>query len=110
MLHTGDILAYIYTLTAEGTTHGFERGYGAFIGDPFGVEVVTNNLNVTVMLADVPEPGTCVLMLLGIAGLFVYRRRTKLPSEVLSSCTPMRNVLEQIRPRSRRSRMTILLK
>ena len=27
LLHTGDTLAYVYTLTAEGTTHGFERGY-----------------------------------------------------------------------------------
>ena len=26
MLNTGDNLSYVYTLTAEGTTHGFERG------------------------------------------------------------------------------------
>jgi hypothetical protein len=42
-LHTGDTLAYVYTLTAEGTTHGFERGYDAFLGDPFGSEVVSGN-------------------------------------------------------------------
>jgi len=35
LLHTGDTLAYVYTQTAEGTTHGFERGYDAFLGDPF---------------------------------------------------------------------------
>jgi hypothetical protein len=44
LLHMGDTLAYVYTLTSEGTTHGFERGYDAFLGDPFGVEVVSNNL------------------------------------------------------------------
>jgi len=72
-LHTGDTLAYVYTLTAEGTTHGFERGYDAFLGDPFGVDVVSNNLDITVSLADTPEPGTYYLMLLGLAGLFVWR-------------------------------------
>jgi hypothetical protein len=34
LLNTGDTLSYVYTLTAEGTTHGFERGYQAFLGDP----------------------------------------------------------------------------
>lgn len=38
-------------LTAEGTTHGFERGYDAFLGDPFGAETVAGNLGVTVGLA-----------------------------------------------------------
>ncbi|HZS53463.1 MAG TPA: PEP-CTERM sorting domain-containing protein [Bryobacteraceae bacterium] len=78
LLHTGDTLAYVYTLTAEGTTHGFEQGYDAFLGDPFGVDVVTNNLNVTAELADTdaPEANTYTLMLLGLAALFVWRRRT----------------------------------
>ena len=31
-LHPGDILSYVYTLTAEGTTHGAEQGYLAFLG------------------------------------------------------------------------------
>jgi len=75
VLHTGDTLAYVYTLTAEGATHGFERGYDAFIGDPFGVNVVSNNLSVTVALADVPEADTCALVLLGLSGLLVWRRR-----------------------------------
>ena len=26
-LHPGDILSYVYTLTAEGTTHGAEQGF-----------------------------------------------------------------------------------
>jgi hypothetical protein len=74
VLHTGDTLAYVYTLTAEGTTHGFERGYDAFIGDPFGVDVVADNLSVTVALADTPEASTSGLMLLGFTGLLVWRR------------------------------------
>jgi len=75
VLHTGDTLAYVYTLTAEGTTHGFERGYDAFLGDPFGVDIVADNLGVTVALADVPEAGTPSLMLVGLAGLLWWRRR-----------------------------------
>jgi hypothetical protein len=70
VLHTGDTLAYIYTLTASGTTHGFERGYDAFLGDPFGVDVVTNNLSVTVSLADAPEASTYWLLLLGLASVW----------------------------------------
>jgi hypothetical protein len=83
LLHTGDTLAYVYMLTAEGTTHGFERGDDAFIGDPFGVDVVTNNLNVTVALADapgasVPEPSTWAMMLFGFVGLaFAGFRQTR---------------------------------
>lgn len=74
-LHKGDTLAYVYTLTAEGTTHGFERGYDAFLGDPFGVDVVGDNLSATVALADSPEASTFFLMLLGLAGVFMWRWR-----------------------------------
>ena len=94
VLHTGDTLAYVYTLTAEGTTHGFERGYDAFLGDPFGVDVVTNNLSVTVALADapaagVPEPGTWALMLSELAGLFLWRRHTPRDGRTrIASTTP----------------------
>ena len=73
-LHEGDTLSYVYTLTAEGTTHGFEHGYLAFLGDPFGVDVVGDNLGVTVALADVPEPGTGALLLLGLAAFRVLRK------------------------------------
>jgi hypothetical protein len=76
-LHTGDILSYTYTLTAQGTTHGFERGYFAFVGDPFGGDALSDNLSVTVSpvgAPDVPEASTWYLMLLGLAGLFVRHR------------------------------------
>jgi hypothetical protein len=75
VLHTGDTLAYVYTLTAQGTTHGGEHGYSAFLGDPFGVEVVDGNLIVTVAPAAAPEPSTSALTLLGITGFLVWRRR-----------------------------------
>jgi hypothetical protein len=79
VLRTGDTLSYVYTLTAQGTTHGFERGYDAFLGDPFGVDVIGGNLGVTVSLADssVPEPGTLRIGLLGLAGVCVWRRQTR---------------------------------
>src|SRR5262245_35792541 len=75
VLHEGDTLAYVYTLTASGTTHGFERGYDAFLGDPFGVSIVGDNLSVTVSLADVPEPGTSALLLFGLAGILLWGKR-----------------------------------
>jgi hypothetical protein len=74
-LHKGDTLAYIYTLTAEGTTHGFERGYDAFLGDPFGAEVIADNLTVTVNPDAAPEASTYSLISLGLAGLLVCRLR-----------------------------------
>jgi PEP-CTERM motif len=86
LLNTGDTLAYVYTLTAEGTTHGFERGYDAFIGDPFGLNVVTDNLSVTVALAgapgaSVPEPSTWVLLIAGFGSIvgLAYRRAIRQP-------------------------------
>jgi hypothetical protein len=72
-LHTGDLMSWVYTLTAEGTTHGFERGYDAFLGDPFGAEVITDNLTFTITAESVPEASTSSLMLLGLAVLFVWR-------------------------------------
>lgn len=84
VLQPGDTLSYVYTLTAQGTTHGFEHGYDAFIGDPFGANGITDNLRVTAALAgapepgpvvsgDVPEPSTSALLLLGLAALFLRR-------------------------------------
>jgi hypothetical protein len=78
-LHTGDTLAYVYTLTANGTTHGFERGYDAFLGDPFGADIVADNLRTTVTLvtpSEVPEPGTAGLVLFEAIGLLWWRKRT----------------------------------
>jgi hypothetical protein len=77
VLHTGDTLSYVYTLTAQGSTHGFERGYFAFVGDPFGADAVIDNLSVTITPvnpAEVPEANTLLLLLLGLAGLAVWRR------------------------------------
>ncbi len=77
VLHTGDTLSYVYTLTAEGTTHGFERGYFAFVGDPFGANAISDNLSVTITPihpAEVPEANTVLLALSGLAGLAVWRR------------------------------------
>ena len=77
----GDTMSWVYTLTAEGTTHGFERGYFAFLGDPFGGEPVTGNLIETISpAADVPEASTSALMLLGFAGILVrHWRKGRLP-------------------------------
>ena len=71
VIQTGDTMSWVYTLTAEGTTHGFERGYYAFLGDPFGGEVVAGNLRETVGVAstEAPEANTSALILLGFAGL-----------------------------------------
>jgi PEP-CTERM motif len=99
VLHTGDTLAYIYTLTAQGTTHGFERGYDAFLGDPFGGEAFTDNLSVTVALADVPEPSTpaptdvpepstCAVVLAGLAGLALWRKLRNERARVSSAGLP----------------------
>jgi hypothetical protein len=43
-LEPGDTVSYVYELTAQGTTHGGEHGYMAFLGDPFGLEVTSDNL------------------------------------------------------------------
>jgi len=76
-LHHGDILSYVYTLTAQGSTHGFERGYFAFVGDPFNANAIGDNLTFTltpVTDAAAPEPNTYSLMLAGIGGVFAWRR------------------------------------
>jgi hypothetical protein len=87
-LHKGDILSYVYTLTATGTTHGFEQGYDAFLGDPFGVDVVSNNLGVTVTpsgIASVPEPSTGSLLLLAVVSLSILRWLTQRSRSASSS-------------------------
>jgi hypothetical protein len=70
-------MSWVYTLTAQGTTHGFERGYYAFLGDPFGGEVSTGNLSETIGAStDAPEANTSALILLGLAGLLVRHWRS----------------------------------
>jgi hypothetical protein len=72
-LQPGDILSYVYTLTAEGTTKGFEHGYLAFLGDPFDLTASGGSIDVA---AAVPEPATWYLSLagLGLVGLALRRR------------------------------------
>ena len=72
-LQPGDILSYVYTLTAEGTTKGFEHGYLAFLGDPFDLTASGGSLDVA---AAAPEPATWCLSLagLGLVGLALRRR------------------------------------
>jgi hypothetical protein len=68
-LQPGDTVSYVYKLIAQGTTHGGEHGYVAFLGDPFGVEVITGNL-----VASAPEPAA---WLLGLASLCVIAGVTR---------------------------------
>jgi len=79
VIQPGDIMSWVYTLTAQGTTHGFERGYFAFVGDPFSEQVGGGHLTETIVPSDAaPEPKTSALVLLGFAGLLVRRWRSKL--------------------------------
>jgi hypothetical protein len=76
VIQPGDTMSWVYTLTAQGTTHGFERGYYAFLGDPFGGEVTTGNLRQTIVVSsDAPEANTSALLLLGFAGLLMRHWR-----------------------------------
>jgi len=84
-LYEGDTLSYIYQLTAQGSTNGYEHGYQAFLGDPFGVNITSGNLvpTITPLSAGpgtVPEPGSAALALLGLAALTRRRRAAKAPS------------------------------
>ena len=65
-LHPGDILSYVYTLTAEGTTHGAEQGFLAFVGDPFELAASGGGFEVTAVAAAVPEPANWLLSVLGL--------------------------------------------
>ena len=63
----------MYTLTAEGTTHGAEQGYLAFHGDPFDFTASGGAFEVTAAI--VPEPATWVLSLAGVILVAVNRWR-----------------------------------
>ena len=77
-------MSWVYALTAQGTTHGFERGYFAFLGDPFGEDVITGNLTETIVTSAVPETSTSSLMLLGLAGMLLWRCHNVRPSVPVS--------------------------
>jgi hypothetical protein len=70
-LHPGDILSYVYTLSASGTTLGGEHGYDAFLGDPF--DLVASGGSLSVSAEPVPEPGAAVLLLASLAALLARR-------------------------------------
>jgi hypothetical protein len=75
-LHPGDILSYVYTLTAEGTTHGAEQGYLAFLGDPFSVDVTSDNLILIaepVSTTSVPEPAAWMLCVVALGSILATR-------------------------------------
>jgi hypothetical protein len=63
-LQPGDTVSYVYQLTAQGTTNGGEQGYVAFLGDPFGLDVTSGNL--VLSIASVPEPATGILSVIGL--------------------------------------------
>jgi hypothetical protein len=68
-LEPGDTVSYVYQLTAQGTTHGSEQGYVAFLGDPFGADVTAGNLILSTASPSVPEPSTWMLSLIGLVGI-----------------------------------------
>ena len=63
-LQPGDTVSYIYKLAAQGTTHGSEQGYVAFLGDPFGLDVTSGNLILSATA--VPEPAPWMLTMVGL--------------------------------------------
>jgi hypothetical protein len=78
-LQPGDTVSYIYQLTAQGTTHGGEQGYVAFLGDPFGQDVTSGNLVLNFASVSVPEPATWVLSAIALVciGVVLGGRRAR---------------------------------
>jgi hypothetical protein len=71
-LQPGDTVSYVYQLAAQGTTHGAEQGYVAFLGDPFGLDVTSGNL--VLSTTSVPEPATWILGVVGLLCTVVVLR------------------------------------
>ena len=77
-LDPGDTLTYTYQIVVRGRTNGAERGFFAFVGDPFGADVVGANLVATIApaIAPVPEPPLWALLVAGLGvGARCRRRR-----------------------------------
>lgn len=70
-LSFGDSVTWAYSLLTTGSTVGREQGYFAFIGDPFGLQVVEGNLAISI--SPVPEPQAWLMMASGL--LWLGRRR-----------------------------------
>ncbi len=73
-LQPGDVLDFVYQLTAEGTTHGFERGFVAFLGDPFEVDGSSGGFTIGTSTAGIPEPATWVMMIIAFGCLIGVAR------------------------------------
>ncbi len=76
-LQPGDTVSYVYQLTAQGTTHGGEHGYVAFLGDPFGLEATSGNLILSTTA--VPEPATWTLSMVGLGCIIGVLGRRRAP-------------------------------
>jgi hypothetical protein len=76
VVQPGDTASWVYTLTAQGTTHGFERGYFSFLGDPFSGQVGAGNLTER-FVSSVPEPSTSSNLLLGLVGLLLWQFKAR---------------------------------
>jgi hypothetical protein len=76
-LQPGDTVSYVYQLTAQGTTHGGEQGYVAFLGDPFGLEVTPDNLILSIGSASAPEPASWMLSVIGLVCIVVVLGRRR---------------------------------
>jgi hypothetical protein len=87
-LQPGDTVSYVYQLTAQGTTHGAEQGYVAFLGDPFGLEVTPGNLILsTTSAASVPEPLAWLLSVIAlVCVVVVLGGRRAAPRRFFSAC------------------------
>jgi hypothetical protein len=64
-----------YSLGVFSDVFGFPPNEGLFVWSQFDPYDLTSSIDVTVAAASVPEPGTVVLMLAGIGGLGLWKRR-----------------------------------
>ncbi len=88
-LQPGDTVSYVYQLTAQGTTHGGEQGYVAFLGDPFGSDVISDNLVLSTTSVSVPEPATWILSVTGLVCIVVALGcRRGASTDGTTSCKP----------------------
>jgi len=75
-LAPGDVLSFVYVLTAQGTTHGGEHGFLAFLGDPFELNALGGSFLPGTQ--PVPEPETGRMLVAGL-GLLAWAARRSRP-------------------------------